>query len=135
MLFKLLTTVILAAHFGFLIYLVFGGFLAWRWPRAFWPHLAAAGWGLAVVGVPLTCPLTAAEDWARRRAGQAGVTRGFIDRYIEGALYPPRYTHVLQVLVGLTVLGSWLGAYLWWRRRRSASTLTPDTGVKSEVSS
>jgi hypothetical protein len=136
---RYLVTVILTVHFAYLAYVIFGGFLAWRWPRAFWPHLAAAAWGLAVVGIPLTCPLTTAEGWARRRAGQAGVTRGFIDRYIEGVLYPERYTVVLQVGVGVVVIGSWIGAYVCWRRRRPQSTVHSatgaDTGVKSEVSS
>ena len=125
--FRILGTVILASHFCFLAYVVLGGFLAWRWPRAFWPHLAAAAWGLAVVGIPLTCPLTSAENWARRHAGEATLTKGFIDRYIEGVLYPERYTRLLQVLVAVVVLGSWLGAYLSKRRR--------DTARKSEESS
>lgn len=137
--YRVLVTVILTVHFAYLAYVVFGGFLAWRWPRAFWPHLVAAAWGLAVVGIPLTCPLTTAEGWARRRAGEAGLTRGFIDRYIEGVLYPERFTLLLQAGVGIAVVGSWAGAYGWWRRRRPRSPGSadpvPDTGVKSEVSS
>jgi hypothetical protein len=129
--YRVLVTVVLVAHFAYLGYVVLGGFLAWRWPRAFWPHLLAGLWGVAVVGVPLDCPLTLAENWARLRAGQAGTTRGFIDRYIEGVLYPARYTAALQAGVAVVVLGSWLGAYLRWRRRRRTS----DTAVKSEVSS
>jgi hypothetical protein len=120
-----LVTVILVVHFSYLAYVILGGFLAWRWPRMFWPHLAAAAWGLAVVGIPLTCPLTTAENWARRKAGLGGQTSGFIDRYIEGALYPPRYTLLLQVLVGVTVIGSWAGAYLFRHRRRRAETVSP----------
>ncbi len=129
--YRALVTVVLVVHFGYLAYVVFGGFVAWRWPRAVVPHLFAAAWGLAVVGIPLTCPLTAVEDWARRRSGQAGVTEGFIDRYIEGVLYPERYTVVLQVLAGVVVVGSWLGAYARWRRQRRG----PDTTRKNEASS
>jgi hypothetical protein len=128
--YRVLVTAILTVHFAYLAYVILGGFLAWRWPRAFWPHLVAAAWGLAVVGIPLTCPLTTAENWARRRAGSTALTKGFIDRYIEGVLYPERYTRLLQVLVAVLVLGSWLGAFLWRRRRR-----TLDTTRKSEVSS
>ena len=116
--YETLVTVILVVHFSYLAYVILGGFLAWRWPRLFWPHLAAAAWGLAVVGIPLTCPLTTAEFWARRRAGQNRQTAGFIDRYIEGVLYPSRYTLVLQVTVGVVVIGSWAGAYLLHRSRR-----------------
>lgn len=120
-----LVTVILVVHFGYLAFVVLGGFLAWRWPRVFWVHLAAAAWGLAVVGIPLTCPLTTAENWARRQAGQTQQTAGFIDRYIEGVLYPERYTLLLQVLVGATVVGSWVGAYLYRRHlRRRVETVS-----------
>ena len=133
MAYKWLATLVLSAHFAFLAYVILGGFLAWRWPRAFWPHLVVAAWGLAVVAIPLTCPLTHLEDWARRRAGEQGLGEvGFIDRYIEGVLYPERYTRLLQVAVAVVVLGSWLGALLIrniTRRKRQ------DTARKSEDSS
>jgi hypothetical protein len=122
---EFLVSVILVVHFGYLAFAVFGGFLAWRWPRVFWVHLVAAAWGLAVVGIPLTCPLTTAEYWARRQAGQTRQTAGFIDRYIEGVLYPERYTLLLQVLAGVTMVGSWVGAYLYRRHlRRRVETVS-----------
>ncbi len=114
--YRALVTAIVAGHFAFLAYVVFGGLLVVRWPWTFWPHLLAAAWGLLVVAFPLTCPLTSAEDWARRRAGEPGLARGFIDRYIEGVLYPARYTTLVQVFVAVGVLGSWFWAYLRWRR-------------------
>ena len=116
--YRALVTVILVVHFAFLAFVVFGGFLSWRWPRLFWPHLAAAAWGLVVVALSLRCPLTTAENWAREQAGLAPEARGFIDRYIEGVLYPARYTVLLQTLAGLLVIGSWAGAYLFRRSRR-----------------
>jgi hypothetical protein len=120
-----LVSVILVVHFAYLAFAVFGGFLVWRWPRVFWAHLVAAAWGLAVVGIPLTCPLTTAENWARRQAGQTQQTAGFIDRYIEGVLYPERYTLLLQVLAGVTMVGSWVGAYLYRRHlRRRVETVS-----------
>ena len=105
----MLTTCILATHFAFLAYVVTGGFLAWRWPRAIWPHLVAVAWGVLVVAARLTCPLTHAEDWSRRRAGGAGLTAGFIDRYVEDIVYPERHTVLAQGLVAVAVLASWTG--------------------------
>ena len=120
MAYRLLTTLILGLHFAFVAYVVFGGFLAWRWPRTIWLHLAAAAWGFVVVAASLQCPLTHAEDWSRRRAGETGVTVGFVDRYIEGVLYPERYAGLMQALAAAAVLGSWLGGYLLHRRRTRA---------------
>ena len=128
MLFRALTTAILVVHFTYLGYVVFGGFLTWRWRRAIWPHLAAAAWGALVIVARLRCPLTSAEAWARHRAGESGQVPGFIDRYIEGVLYPQRYALLMQLLAAGTVAVSWLGGYLWRRHRL-------DTARKSEESS
>ncbi|WP_329108439.1 DUF2784 domain-containing protein [Micromonospora sp. NBC_01699] len=112
--YRLLTTVILVVHFGFLAYLLLGGFVAWRWRWTIWPHLATAGWAVAVVAGSLVCPLTYAEHWSRRRAGESGpaTTQGFIDRYVEGVLYPAHLTALAQALLALTVLTSWTVFYL-----------------------
>lgn len=119
--YQILTTLVLTLHFGYLAYVVVGGFVAWRWPRTIWVHLVAAAWGLAVVGIPLQCPLTWVEGWSRRRAGQGGLTAGFVDRYIEGVLYPEQYTRLLQALVAMTVVGSYVGFFLLGRGRVRAT--------------
>jgi hypothetical protein len=116
--YRLLTTAVLLLHGGYLAYVVFGGFLAWRWPRTLWLHLVAAAWGIAVVVGQLTCPLTSAEDWARRRAGEEGLSRGFIDRYVEGVLYPERLAGLMQALAAAAVAVSWIGLLVRSRRAR-----------------
>jgi hypothetical protein len=106
--YRLLADVVVVFHFAFLGFLICGGFLALRWPRVIWAHLAAAVWAVAIVTVPgLVCPLTTAENWARVRAGIGAYSGGFIDRYIENVLYPVRYTPLVQALVAVAVLTSW----------------------------
>ena len=117
--YALLTRVIVGLHFAFVLYVVFGGFLAWRWPRLIWPHLAAAAWGAGIVLGVLECPLTDAENWARAQAGDEVPATGFIDRFVEGVIYPERFTGLLQALAAVTVVASWLGAYVSARRRRA----------------
>jgi hypothetical protein len=116
--YRALVSAIIAVHFGFLAYVVLGGLPAIRWPKAFWPHVVAVLWGLLVIMFPVVCPLTWAEDRARRRAGGSALTKGFIDRYVEGVLYPERYTGLLRVLVAVIVVGSWVLAWRSWQRRR-----------------
>ncbi len=113
--YRVLAETTMAAHFAFVGYVVAGGLLAWRWPVAIWPHLAAVGWGFAITVFHLNCPLTYVEDWARRRAGERGLSAGFIDTYLTGVLYPARFAGLIQVLIGVVVLGSWIGAALRWR--------------------
>jgi hypothetical protein len=115
--YRFLTTAILGLHFAFVAYAVVGGFLAWRWPRMIWPHLAAGAWGFVVIAARLTCPLTYAEDWSRQQAGEPGLTRGFIDRYIEGVVYPERLVPLVQALAATAVVVSWVGFVLLRRRR------------------
>lgn len=115
--FRLLASIVLGTHFLYLAYLVFGGFLAWRWPRTTWLHAAAAAWGFALVALTLQCPLTWAEDWARRRGGQPALTTGFVDRYIEGVVYPGRYTGVARAVAAAVLLTSWIGLVVIAHRR------------------
>ena len=122
-----LVTVVLAAHFTYLAYLTVGGFLAWRWPRAVWPHLIAVGWGILVISFPLICPLTWAEDAARQLAGQTPLDQGFVDRYLDNVIYPERYVGLVRVLVATVIGVSWLGAYL--RHRRAARRTIADTPI------
>lgn len=98
-----------AAHFAYLVYVPSGGFLALRWPRTIWLHLAAVCWGVAVVALRLPCPLTSLEDWARTRAGMKPLpATGFIGRYVAGVVYPPRRTGCAQALAFFAAAVSWI---------------------------
>lgn len=114
-----LVDVLVTVHFGYLVYVVLGGFLAWRWPKAFWVHLAAGIWGVLIVFEWVDCPLTWAEHWARQRDGQPASDVGFIERYVTGVIYPEQYVTQVQLAVAVVVLLSWLGAFILWRRRRA----------------
>src|SRR5581483_11041154 len=118
--YRLLAEATVVVHFAVLLYIVFGGLLAWRWPRAIWPHFALAGWGFSTVVFGVNCPLTWLENWARQRAGEALLPSGFIDHYIEGVVYPERYTGLIQFSAGAVVVLSWVGALVLYLRRRSA---------------
>jgi len=105
-------------HFAFLAFGVFGGFLAWRWPRLIWLQVAAAAWLVLVVAAGLLCPLTWIEDRARERAGMAPKPGGFIDNYIEGVFFPTGQRTAAMIAAATLVALSWLGLYLIHRNRR-----------------
>ncbi|MBW4715620.1 DUF2784 domain-containing protein [Saccharothrix obliqua] len=115
-----LANLVMVVHFGVLVFLVVGGFLAWRWPRLLYPHLAMAAWGLLVITFPLACPLTWLENALRSAAGRPELTDGFIDTYVDGVLYPESVAGLVQLLVALAVGVSWLGLHL--RRRSGPAT-------------
>ncbi|HEX2419556.1 MAG TPA: DUF2784 domain-containing protein [Micromonosporaceae bacterium] len=135
--YRLLADTVMVLHFGFLGYVVLGGFLAWRWPWGLPPHLLAAAWGGLTVLFPatLSCPLTALEDAARRAAGQQGLpASGFIDHYLEDVVYPERYTGLIQVTAAIVVLVSWLGAYPRIRARATAGPVVEKPVQDRQVS-
>ena len=105
MLFRSIADAVVVVHLGFLLFLGAGSLLAWRWPRLVWLHLPSVAWGLLSITVGLTCPLTVLERHFRRLAGEA-YDGGFVDRYIEGVVYPERFTFLLRlVLAGAVVTG------------------------------
>ena len=109
MLYRLLADAVMLAHFGFLVFLAVGGFLAWRWPRLLVAHSAAVLWGALSVLVGLECPLTGWEDRFRRLSGEQGLPAGFIDTYLTGVIYPRENLLAAQLLVAGLVAVSWLG--------------------------
>lgn len=98
-----------AAHFAYLIYVPSGGFLALRWRRTIWLHVATVCWGVAVVTLRLPCPLTSLEEWARAGAGIRPLpATGFIGRYVAGVCYPTDRTGAAQVLAFVAAAVSWI---------------------------
>jgi hypothetical protein len=122
MLYRLLTDLIVAVHFAFLIFVVAGGFLARRHRWLVVPHLLAAAWGVYVEAMPgLICPLTPLENAFALRAGEAGYRGGFIEHYLVPIIYPEGLTPMAQWgLAGFVVVING-AAYTWpWRRRASS---------------
>ena len=125
----------MAVHFLFIAYVVCGGFLAWRWPRMFWPHLAAAAYGLGVTVIGWLCPLTWLEHWGRVNAGQHGLdAEGFISHYLTGVIYPAEYLREIQLAAAAVVALPWVGAAYSARRRarRAHVHATPRLPEKSD---
>jgi hypothetical protein len=119
---------VVLVHAGFVIFVVLGGLLAFRWPRALWVHAPAAIWGILVEYAGLICPLTPLEIALRERAGRAGYHGGFVEHYVNALLYPTSLTRELQVAFGTLAL--LVNVIVYWRvlRRRSPRTSHPGAG-------
>ncbi len=132
MLYRILADAVMLAHFLFLVYLVVGGFLAWRWPKAWFPHAAVAAYGLVITAYGFVCPLTPLENDLRGRAGEDGLEpTGFIDTYIEGVVYPEEHTLTARAAAAVVIAVSWIGAYLRHRRRRGRGQAGTGTGSRT----
>ena len=101
---RLLGDLVVALHFAFVCFVVFGGLLVWRRPRLAWLHVPAVCWGGAVELFGWTCPLTELEVRFGALAGQ-GVSEGdFIARLLVPLIYPGWLTRETQVAIGVGVL-------------------------------
>jgi hypothetical protein len=123
-----LVGLVVVLHFAFIAYVVIGGFLALRWRRTIWLHLAAVIWGIAIATNRVDCPLTWLESWARTRAGMAPLPPGgFIAHYITGVIYPVGWVVGVQLVSFAVVTLSWA---LYFRRRlnrrRNSRAITRD---------
>jgi Protein of Unknown function (DUF2784) len=118
-LYRLLADLVVVLHFAFVLFVVFGGLFALRWPRAAWIHLPAALWGAGIEFVQGICPLTPLENRLRRLGGEAGYSGGFVERYVTAVLYPEGLTREVQlVLGGLVILVNVVVYAMVWRRHR-----------------
>ncbi|HWP36482.1 MAG TPA: DUF2784 domain-containing protein [Gemmatimonadales bacterium] len=135
MLFRLVADALVVLHFAFILFVVAGGLLAWRWPRLAWIHAPAAVWGALIEFRGWTCPLTPLENQFRRMAGDAGYAGGFIEHYVIPVIYPSGLTQSVQIMLGLLVIAVNVAVYagLFVRRRAkraSAENVGPVTPAR-----
>jgi len=117
--YRILADLVVLAHFGFIVFVLLGGLLAFRWQWIPWLHVPALAWGGFVELTGRICPLTPLENSLRRAGGLTDYSQSFIERYVVPVVYPEELTQELQVLMGsfLIVLNILIYAYVVWRRR------------------
>jgi len=111
LIYRALADLVLVVHLTFVLFVVLGGLLVLRWPRAAWLHIPAAIWGVLIEYTGWICPLTPLENSFRARGGEMGYSGGFIEHYIQPLLYPAGLTRGTQIALGSFVLLLNLGAY------------------------
>jgi hypothetical protein len=115
-----LATVVVLAHFAFILFVMFGGLLALRWRGALWAHIPCFLWGTWIEVTGGVCPLTPLENRLRRAAGESEYVGTFIERYILPVMYPGALTREVQLVlaVGLVLLNVAIYAWVIRSRRR-----------------
>jgi len=111
MLYRILADGVVLAHAAFVMFVVLGGFLAWRWRAVALLHVPCALWGIAIEYGGWICPLTPLENMLRERAGLEGYRGGFVEHYVIPALYPAGLARPTQAVLGTLVLIVNLVAY------------------------
>jgi len=118
MIWSVLADVLVVVHFAFTAFVIFGGFLTWRWHKAAWLHLPALGWGCCIELSHAICPLTPLENHWRHLAGEAGYREDFLAHYLLRVLYPPGLTGHIQWLLAAALIAVNVIAYTGLLTRR-----------------
>ena len=113
MLFRIMADLLVVVHAGFVAFVILGGLLVLKWPRAAWLHLPCCLWGALIEFQSWICPLTPLEKWLRVQAGQAGYSGGFIQHYLVPLLYPAGLTERMAIFLGLFVVLVNVAIYAW----------------------
>lgn len=113
MLYQFVADFIIIVHLGFILFVILGGFLTWRWPRIAYAHIASVIWGAFIEFAGWICPLTPLENYLRVKAGRPMYLGTFTEHYIVPLIYPEALTRWDQFLLGVGVLVVNLFAYGW----------------------
>jgi len=121
MFYKLAADVVVIIHLGFVLFVVAGALLVFRWRWIVLLHLPAVVWGVLLEFRGWLCPLTPLEQRLRVAGGEAGYSGGFVEQYILPILYPAGLNSSLQIAMGTFVIGVNILLYGWllwhWRRK------------------
>jgi hypothetical protein len=119
-LYRFLADVVMVLHGALLVFFLIGGFLAWRWPKVIWAHLAIAAWNFAIVVLDFGCPITASEKYFIRQAGDKAYAGGYIHHYLEGRFWPMGATPIAEKVGFALLIISYTGFFVVRHRRKVA---------------
>ena len=125
MFYKLAADAVVLLHLGFVLFVVTGGLLVFRWRWMALLHLPAVIWAVLLEFYGWLCPLTPLELSLRAVGGQAGYGGGFVEHYILPALYPAELGRPLQIALGSFVIAINITLYGWllWRLKSRDTNL------------
>ena len=104
MIYSFLADLLVLFHLVFILYVIAGALLIFKWPKTLWLHLPSCFWGMTVEFTGWICPLTPWEIRLRRLAGEEGYTGSFIEHYLIPIIYPSGLNREIQMLMGCIVL-------------------------------
>ena len=108
---------IVLIHFGFILFVIFGGFLTLKWRKFIWLHAPAAVWGALIEFFGWICPLTTLENELRQDNEDGGYSTGFIEHYIIPVIYPEGLTRDSQIILGIAAIGLNLLVYTLYYKK------------------
>lgn len=116
--YRIAADLLVVLHFAFIVFVVLGGLLAFKWRRMVFLHLSAVIWAVLLELNSWTCPLTPWEQQLRQMAGESGYAGSFIAHYLMPVLYPAGLDEPTQHMLAVAVILINLLVYGWLFGRR-----------------
>lgn len=86
--FRMLAIFFPLLHLAFILWVIFGALFTRGRRLLTGLHLGTLAYGFVIEILPVGCPLTSAEQWARQGAGLAPYPGDFLTHYLEQIIYP-----------------------------------------------
>jgi Protein of Unknown function (DUF2784) len=116
-----LAVIVLAAHLGFIAWVIFGALFTRGRRCLAWTHGISLVYGMVIEVVPWPCPLTLAENWFEVQAGRLPYRGPFLLHYLDALVYPSVPPQILIWGAAVVVL---VNGAIYWRRARKRAEKT-----------
>jgi len=103
-LYNIAADIVVFVHFTFIVFVLVGGVLVFKWRRLIWLHIPSAIWGAMIVMVGWICPLTPIENRLRHAGESETYTRSFIEHYLVPVIYPSGLDREMFIVMGMVVI-------------------------------
>ena len=94
----------LLAHFGFIVFVIFGAFFLFLSKKIAFIHVPSVIYGAYVELSHSICPLTYLENWFLRQSDSKSYSSSFIEHYIFPMVYPVNLTSEIQLFLGFLLI-------------------------------
>lgn len=118
--FRITADIVVAVHFGWILFLIGGAVIGQRVRWVMWTHLTALGYSVLLQVFSWTCPLTYLELWLWNRTPSGSYSGSFIAHYLEKLIYMEIPRCLLLVLTGIIIGTSAVVYYNAMRNVRAA---------------
>ena len=104
MLYQIAADFVVILHFAFIVFVMGGVFLVFRWRWVIWLHIPAVIWGALIEISGWICPLTPVENSLRKAAGVESYSADFVEHYLLPVIYPAGFSREVFIVIGVAVI-------------------------------
>ncbi len=101
---RMLARLVGLIHGGYVVFVVLGSLLAFRWPALIWVHIAAVLWAFLTLVFDLGCPLTPWEKALLKRGGIEPYPEGFVEHHILRTRFTAAHSRIIHIVLGALAL-------------------------------